>query len=64
VGGSSRFVYQIRADEMGNAKTDAEIKAAILREVEPISGEVTLDHYEAVKDAQGHVIAYDAWVLR
>ena len=64
VGSNSRFVYQIRSDEMGNVKTDAEIKAAILRAVEPISGEVTLDHYEPVKDAQGRVIAYDAWVLR
>lgn len=64
VGSNSRFVYQIRSDEMGDVKTDAEIKAAILRAVEPISGEVTLDHYEPVKDAQGRVIAYDAWVLR
>ena len=64
VGGSSQFVYQIRADEMGDVKTDAEVKAAILRAVEPISGEVTLERYEAVKDAQGRVIAYDAWVLR
>ena len=63
-GSSSRFIYQIRADEMGNPKTDAEVKAAILRAVEPISGEVTLERYEAVKDAQGRVIAYDAWVLR
>src|SRR5579862_4585408 len=64
VGGSSQFVYQIRADEMGNVKTDTEVKAAILRAVEPISGEVSLERYEAVKDAQGRVIAYDAWVLR
>ena len=64
VGSSSRFIYQIRADEMGNVKTDAEVKAAILRAVEPISGEVTLERYEPVKDAQGRVIAYDAWVLR
>lgn len=64
VGIKSRFVYQIRADEIGNAKTDAEVQKAILRVVEPISGEVTLDHYDAVKDAQGRVIAYDAWVLR
>src|SRR5271168_2099733 len=28
--GSSRFIYQIRADEIGNAKTDAQLKAAIL----------------------------------
>ena len=64
VGSSSRFVYQIRADEMGGVKTDAEIKAGIRRAVEPISGEITLERYEAVKDAEGHVIAYDAWVLR
>jgi hypothetical protein len=63
-GDSSRFVYQIRADEMGGAKTDAEIRAAIMRVVEPISGEVTVEKYEPVKDAQGNVIAYDAWVLR
>ena len=63
-GTSSRFIYQIRSDEIGHARTDAEVKAAILRVVEPISGEVTLERYEPVKDAQGRVIAYDAWVLR
>jgi hypothetical protein len=62
--GSSRFMYQIRADDMGGAKTDAEIQAAILRVIEPISGEVTLDHYEPVRDAQGRVVAYNAWVVR
>jgi hypothetical protein len=61
---SSRFIYQIRADEMSGASTDAERRAAILRVVEPISGEVSLERYEAVRDAQGHVIAYNAWVLR
>ena len=64
VGGSSRFMYQIRADEMGEVRTDAEIRAGILRAVEPISGEVTLQRWEAVKDAEGRVIAYDAWVVR
>jgi hypothetical protein len=63
-GGSSRFIYQIRVEELGGAKTEAELRAAILRVVEPISGEVTLQRYEPVKDAQGKVIAYDAWVLR
>ena len=59
-GSSIRFARM----RWANAKTDAEMKAAILRAVEPISGEVTLERYEAVKDAQGRVIAYDAWVLR
>jgi len=62
--GGSRFIYQVRAEDMGGASTDAERRAAILRVVEPISGEVSLDHYEAVRDAQGKVIAYNAWVIR
>jgi hypothetical protein len=49
---------------MGGAKTDTERRAAILRVVEPISGEVSLQRYEAVHDTQGHIIAYNAWVLR
>jgi hypothetical protein len=63
-GESSRFMYQIRADDMGSAATDAERKAAILRVIEPISGEVELEHYEPVRDAQGKIVAYNAWVLR
>jgi hypothetical protein len=63
-GESSRFMYQVRSDDMGGAATDAERRAAILRVVEPISGEVSLQRYEAVRDAQGKVVAYNAWVLR
>src|SRR3984957_7413525 len=63
-GESSRFMYQIRSDDMGGATTDPERRAAILRVIEPISGEVSLERYEAVHDAQGKVIAYNAWVLR
>jgi hypothetical protein len=62
--GSSRFMYQVRADDMGAAKTDTERQTAILRVIEPISGEVTLERYEPVRDAQGKVVAYNAWVLR
>jgi hypothetical protein len=63
-GDSSRFMYQVRADDMQGATTDDERRAAILRVVEPISGEVTLERYEPVRDVQGKVIAYNAWVLR
>ena len=63
-GGSSRFMYQIRADDMSGAQTDDERRAAILRVIEPISGEVALQSYEPVYDAQHKVIAYNAWVLR
>jgi len=63
-GGSIRFLYQIRADDMRGAATDDDRRAAILRVVEPIAGEVTIDHYEPVLDAHGKVVAYNAWVLR
>ena len=62
--GSSRFMYQVRADDMGGAKTEDEKRAALLRVIEPVSGEVTLERYDEVKDAAGRVIAYNAWVLR
>lgn len=63
-GDDSRFIYQVRADDMGGAKTDEERRAAILRLIEPISGEVDLESYSPVKDAAGHVVAWDAVVLR
>ena len=63
-GASSRFMYQIRADDLGGAQTEDERRAAILRVIEPISGEVSLQKYEPVYDAQHKVIAYNAWVLR
>jgi hypothetical protein len=63
-GGSSRFIYQVRADDMSGARTDSERRAAILRVIEPISGEVSIERYEPVRDVQGKVIAYNAWVLR
>ncbi len=60
----SLFIYQIRAEDMRGAATDSERQAAILRLIEPISGEVTLQRYEPIHDAQGKTIAYNAWVLR
>ena len=63
-GTSSRFIYEVRADEVGQARTEQELRFAILRLIEPISGEVTLEKLEPVKDAAGHVVAYKAWVLR
>ena len=62
--GNSRFVNQVRAEDMSSAKTEAQRQQAFLRLIEPISGEVSLDHYEPVKDAAGKVIAYNVWVLR
>jgi len=58
------FVYQIRVEDMQGATTDSDRQAAILRVIEPISGEVTLQRYEPVRDTHGKIIAYNAWAYR
>jgi hypothetical protein len=63
-GNEVRFVYEIRVDDLHGAKSDTEIKAAILNVVEPIAGDVTLQKYTPVLDTKGHIVAYDATVLR
>lgn len=61
---ADEFVYQIRAEDLGNATTDSERRDAILQLIEPISGQVTLERYQPVRDASGKIIAYNAWVTR
>ena len=65
--GSSRFLYQIRADQPGGpqaSQSDEDRRAAILRTVEPISGAVTIERDEPVLDSHGKVVAYNAWAVR
>jgi hypothetical protein len=63
-GNEARFVYEIRVDDLHGANTDSEIKAAILNVVEPIAGDVTLQKYTPVLDTKGHIVAYEATVIR
>lgn len=58
------MVYEVRADDLGGAATDEQRRAALLRVIAPISGEVTLESYRAVVDTRGKVVAYDATVRR
>jgi hypothetical protein len=62
--GEAQFVYEVRVDDLHGAKTDAEIRRAILNVVEPIAGAVTIEKYTPVADTKGHVVAYDATILR
>ncbi len=70
-GSNSRFLFEIRASQTDDqdggpspSQSEDERRAAILRVVEPISGEVSLERYESIVDAHGKVVAYNAWVLR
>ncbi len=63
-GDTARYIYEIRAEDLHGAKSDPDIRTAILRVVEPMSGAVTLQQYKPVMDASGKIVAYDATVLR
>jgi hypothetical protein len=63
-GHEARFIYEIRVDDLQGATTDAALRAAILNVVEPIAGDVTLQSYTPVQDTKGHIVAYDATILR
>ena len=64
----NKFIYEIRASNTTGSpnplQSDADRRATILRIVEPIAGEVTLDHYDPVLDGKGKTVAYDAYILR
>ncbi len=61
--GQGGFVYQVSATAVGN-KIDAELEGALLRVIEPISGEVRMVEHKPILDAKGHVIAYRVRVSR
>jgi hypothetical protein len=65
--GSSRFIYQIRADQPGGpqeGQSDDQRRTAMLRVIEPISGAVTVERYEPVLDSHSKVVAYNVWAVR
>jgi hypothetical protein len=63
-GNSAQFVYEVRVEDLNNPQTDSDLKAALLRVIEPIAGSVTLERFTPVTDTKGRTVAYDATVLR
>ena len=61
--GKGEFIYQVEGSAV-QGEDDATIRAGLLRIIEPISGSVSISHYEAVKDSVGRVIAYKVSVQR
>ena len=60
-----RFVYEIRVEDLGGAKSDDEMHEALLRVIQPIAGYVKLEGGpKPVMDTKGHIVAYDVTVLR
>lgn len=63
-GSDGNFIYEVRAEDLGNASTDAERSVALRRIVESISDTATFESYQPVVDTHGKIIAYDARVRR
>ena len=45
------FLYKVDASAVKSG-SDAEIRESLLRIIEPVAGEITIDRYEAVRDEQ------------
>lgn len=57
------FLYKVDAAAVSEG-TDSEVRESLLHVLEPISGEITIDHYQAVRDNKHKVIAYQVWAHR
>ncbi len=62
VAGPGSFVYDVPAGQIHNGS--APLDAQLEQEIEAVSGTVTLDSYEAVKEPGGKVVTYRVWAHR
>ncbi len=61
--GQGGLIYQVEARAVPEGD-DAVVRAALLRVIEPVSGSVSINKYETVRDPRGHVTGYKVWVER
>ncbi len=57
------LVYEVNSKAV-QPGDDTAIRAQLHRVIEPISGEISISKYEAVKDKKGKVLSYKVWVTR
>lgn len=62
--GRHRFVYEVRAEDVHDAQTDAELRQQLTTRIQTIAPDTTLAEIWPIKDPRGHTVAYDATVLR
>ena len=54
------FLYTVDAAAI-KPGSDEEMREALLRVIEPVAGEISIDRYEAVSDNKHNVVAYKVW---
>jgi len=57
------LVYEVNSKAV-QPGDDSAVRAQLHRVIEPISGEISISKYEAVKDKKGKVLSYKVWVTR
>jgi hypothetical protein len=57
------FIYKIDAAAI-TGSSDTEVRAGLLKVIEPIAGEVKMGRYEPVYDVRGKLASYRVWVQR
>lgn len=61
--GANGLIYQLSAEQV-KPFSGQEESAVLKGVIEPISGNVVIDRYEAIKDESGHTTAYKVWAHR
>jgi hypothetical protein len=62
--GHNGLMYQIDVATLSSFHQAGDLKSEFRAAVTPISGAVTIDRYQPVKDAGGKIIAYRVWAHR
>lgn len=63
-GGLHKFVYEIRAEDLHDVHSDADLDARVAEKVNEITPGVQITAIKPVKDPRGRTVGYDATVLR
>jgi hypothetical protein len=61
--GNRGFIYQVDAAAV-DAQDQGMVRVNFLRLIRPMSGNVTVERVEPVRDDSGRIVAYRAWVHR
>jgi hypothetical protein len=57
------FLYKVDASAVKSG-SDKEVRESLSRIIEPIGGEVVIDHYDPVRDTNHNIVSYKVWVHR
>lgn len=63
-GQDGHLTFEIGADQVPEADDSAKVRAELEQSITPIAGAVSIDRWQAQKDASGKVESYKVWARR